>query len=98
MCMPWCLNVLAMMCECVCCGVHLCMLWCTTVHTVECECVCCDVHLCVLWCASVHTMVCECVSCGVYVEIRVKLWSIRPSTSVTAPYGFRVLNLGLQAQ
>lgn len=96
--MPWCVNVLAMMCECVCCGVHLCMLWCTTVHTVECECVCCDVHLCVLWCASVHTMVCECVSCGVYVEIRVKLWSVRSSTSVTAPYGFRVLNLGLQAQ
>lgn len=88
--MPWFANV--------CPGGWMCMPWCVNVLAMMCECVCCGVHLCVLWCASVHTVLCECVSCGVYVEIRVKLWSVRSSPSVTAPYGFRVLNLGLQAQ
>lgn len=44
---------------------------------------CVCVHVCVPW---------------LHVEVRGRLWRVRFSPSVTAPHGFRVLNLDLQAQ
>lgn len=108
--MSWCANAHAMVCECVCCGVQVCLPW--YVCVVVCICACCSVQVCILLCVSVCVVVCICaccgvqvcilwcvsVCCGVYIEVRGKLWSVQLSPSVTAPYGFRVLSLGLQAQ